>query len=198
MNIIEAYPLQYPKNWRRTPHAERKPSRFGTSFASARDGLIHEIKLLGGVSPILSTNIPLKRDGLPYANFREPEDSGVAVYFQLFGEQQCIPCDKWKKVSDNLHAINLTIKALRGLERWGAKDMVRASFQGFKALPQEAGKGKTEYFSEDLTKEELIRRYRELANKLHPDKGGNKEEFIEMKQQYEKRLDEEIKNRKER
>lgn len=34
-----------------------------------------------------------------------------------------------------MRAIEKTIEALRGLERWGAKEMVNAPFRGFKALP---------------------------------------------------------------
>lgn len=57
---------------------------------------------------------------------------GGAVYFKLDGEDQCIPCDKWRTIAENMRAIEKTIEALRGLERWRAKEMVNAPFRGFK------------------------------------------------------------------
>ncbi|WP_051532952.1 hypothetical protein [Arthrobacter sp. 9MFCol3.1] len=94
-----------------------------------------ELRLLGVKNIVLSSNQELRRDGLPYAKRPQPMDRGVAVYFEREGKQQCIPCDKWSRIEDNVQAIRKTIEALRGLERWGAKSMVDAAFQGFLALP---------------------------------------------------------------
>lgn len=184
--MADAYPLSWPLGWPRTERREK--SKFGTPFAKARDDLINEIRLLGGRNLVISSNIALRRDGLPYANQSEPVDTGIAVYFELDGEQQCFPCDKWTTTTDNLYAICLSINALRGLARWGSKDMVKASFQGFKALPSPAGH--KDYFAGCYTREDLKERYRELAQKLHPDKGGTDLEFAEMSEQFNKLLKE--------
>lgn len=64
--MIEAHPLQWPTGWERTTHP--KPSRFECTFAKARNGIMDEIRLMQGRNPIISTNIELKRDGLPYAS----------------------------------------------------------------------------------------------------------------------------------
>ena len=45
--------------------------------------MLRKIKLLGGSDPILSTNIPLRNDDMPYATYKEPQDQGVAVYFTV-------------------------------------------------------------------------------------------------------------------
>src|SRR5690606_9584801 len=129
---MEAYPLQWPDGWPRTDRPAR--ARFDTSFARARAELLNELRLLGATGVVISSNIELRRDGLPYANAKQPDDRGMAVYFTLRGEQQCIPCDVWDRTEDNLQAIRLTVAALRGLDRWGAKEMVNAAFRGFKAL----------------------------------------------------------------
>lgn len=71
----EAYPLQWPAGKPRTSIPAR--SRFDVTFATARDELVREIQMLGGNLPVLSTNIPLKRDGLPYAGEQEPDDRGT-------------------------------------------------------------------------------------------------------------------------
>ncbi|KAF7958244.1 hypothetical protein AWV80_01355 [Cupriavidus sp. UYMU48A] len=84
---------------------------------------------------MISTNVPLRQDGLPYASYRKVDDEGVAVYFTLDGQQMSFACDRWNKVEHNMHAIVKTIDALRGIARWGTGDMMRAAFTGFAALP---------------------------------------------------------------
>lgn len=76
---IEAFPLSWPVSWARTSHP--KSSRFKTTFKTARDGVLREVRLMGGKGVIISSNIQLKRDGLPYANFPKLSDTGIAVYF---------------------------------------------------------------------------------------------------------------------
>lgn len=132
--MIDAFPLQWPAHWPRTDRPQW--SRFQVTQNEAQNGLVRELKLLGATNVVISTDVPLRRDGMPYASRRAPDDQGVAVYFTLNGEQQCIPCDKWRTIAENMRAIEKTIDALRGLERWGAKEMVNAAFRGFKALPE--------------------------------------------------------------
>lgn len=131
--MTEAYPLQWPVGRPRISRKER--SRFDVSFAKARDELFRELSLMGARLPVLSTNIPLRRDGLPYANQPEPDDTGVAIYFTWKDRQMSFACDRWDRVRDNIQAIRHTISALRGLERWGTGDMIEAAFRGFEALP---------------------------------------------------------------
>lgn len=138
--MIEAYPLQWPAGWPRM-EGRRQRARFGTSFAHARDALLDEVRLLGGRNVVISSNVALRRDGLPYANQGEPDDPGIAVYFEMGGEPRCFPCDRWDRTRDNLQAIRLSIAALRGLDRWGAKHMVDAAFRGFAALPPPSAPG---------------------------------------------------------
>lgn len=183
--ISDAYPLTWPIGWKRSTNRER--ARFETSFGKARDNLLREIYLLGGRNPIISSNLKVNRLGLPYADYREPEDSGVCVYFDFKGKQQCIPCDRWNKIVDNLQAINLTIGALRGLDRWGSGQIMDAAFTGFIALPPPAPTT-IDYFHGCFTTEEIKTRWKELVMKLHPDKGGNAHEFAEMNEQFNKLL----------
>lgn len=178
---IAGYPLQWPMGWGRTDYPGQ--SRFHTSFGVARDSLLREVELLGGTNVIISSNIRLRRDGYPYTNTGRPSDQGVCVYFALNGESQAVPCDKWILIEDNMQAINRTVEALRGLERWGAKEMVNAAFRGFKALPMA-----TRYFDGCTTKEETQSRFRKLAKEMHPDKGGDMQSYVEMQEEYTERL----------
>lgn len=189
--MIDAYPLQWPASWPRTNTPN--PARFQTSFARARNQLMRELDLLGATDIIISSNIELRRDGLPYANQRQPEDVGIAVYFKLDGEDQCVPCDKWTRTEDNMQAIRKTIEALRGLDRWGAKEMVNAAFRGFKALPEAIIVGEHTArawwevleVSQDASPEIIKAAYKQLLHKAHPDKGGSDWAFQELQKAYQ-------------
>lgn len=185
--MISAYPLQFPFGWRRNSYPSR--ARFGDHSIAYADGCLRlEIKKLGGTGVVVSSNLRLKNDGTPFSSQSQPSDCGVAVYFTLNGRQQCFPCDRWDRVEHNLWAIYCSIEALRGLERWGAKDMVEAAFQGFQALPspEMVSKPRIDYFSGMTTLEAGKMYYQKLLMTLHPDKGGNPDEFIDMQKQWER------------
>ncbi|MFQ5445167.1 MAG: J domain-containing protein [Nitrospinales bacterium] len=178
--MIEAYPLCWPSHWPR--NESFKYSRFDTSLYKATQKLLNELRLMGAKEIIISTNIKMKRNGLPYSNYKRPDDPGVSVYFKLKGKPQCIPCDKWRNVEDNIQAIWKTVNALRGIERWGTGKMVEAAFTGFKALPN----GDLKHWWSVLEMQEsdglqtAINKYRELALKHHPDQGGDPERMVEL------------------
>lgn len=130
---VDAYPLQWPAGRLRAPRHQSAP--FNMTLARARDHLMNEIRLLGGKQPILSSNLALRLDGLPYANQKAPDDPGIAVYFTYKDKQHCFACDDWNRVEDNVRAIGKTIEALRGIARWGTGDMMERAFSGFEALP---------------------------------------------------------------
>lgn len=137
----DAYPLAWPAYRPRTEHWKREKAAFDATFARARDDIIREIRLLLDVGRhyapniVISTNVSLRRDGMPLAGQRAPEDPGVAVYFTYHKREQCFACDRWTRIEDNLRAISKTIEALRGIARWGTGDMMEAAFAGFVALP---------------------------------------------------------------
>ena len=45
----------------------------------------------------------------------------------------------------------------------------------------------TDYFDECNTKKDLMRKYKKLVKKYHPDNGGDALIFVEINQQYEKK-----------
>lgn len=181
---IEAYPLHWPQGWKKT--ARPINSRFDTKLIYARGGLLDEIHRLGGRMIVLSTNIPLRKDGLPYANYKTPDDKGVAVYFQLHGISQVFACDKWNSVEDNMQAIRKTIEAIRGIDRWGSSEMMNRAYAGFQALPETAGVSTMQLWWEVLNVDpsmelaDIERAYRSLAKEVHPDVGGKPELFVRL------------------
>lgn len=184
-----AYPLTWPEGRPRTPQGSRKVAKFDSSFITSRDTAIREVRLLGGTETILSTNVPLNRDGLPRGDFKTPADNGVAVYFNRNKKPYAFACDCWTRTTDNLHAIALTIGALRGIARWGTGDMMEAAFTGFMALPavgQSTGTNPWEVLgvSINASEEQILSAYRLLVKKHHPDAGGDVENFHRIQEAY--------------
>ena len=174
---IPAYPLYWPDGWERTPSYRRAWSKFKSTFAVARDELITEVERLRGryylgPSPVLSTNVGLRNDGLPYANQRDPDDPGVALYFVYKKHEMCFACDKYPRVWENMVAIRKTIEAIRGIERWGASDMMERAFRGFVALPSSDWRG---VLGVETTCTDLAvcrQAYQRRAAQTHPDREG--------------------------
>lgn len=181
---MEAYPLQWPVGKPRTRTAQY--ARFKSGFAVARDALMRELRLLGARNIVLSTNIPLKRDGMPYAQQKEPEDKGVAIYFEYKAKPMCFACDRWNKIADNIQAVRKTIEAIRGIERWGGGSMMEEAFRGFEALPAPSTKKWWDVLgvSPNSTPEEIRAAWREKAKTHHPDNGGDTSIMAEINAAY--------------
>lgn len=183
------YPLSWPASWPRSKM--RSSSRFdpkGTrSFAAARDELIRELDRLGANRVILSSNIPLRKDGLPYASFKVPDDPGVAVYFHLKERPIALACDAWDRVVDNVWAIARHIDALRGQQRWGVGSIEQA-FLGYQALP-DADAVKPWWIvlgvKPDADWEAIKTAYRSLVKQHHPDVGGDRALWDRIQAAYE-------------
>lgn len=185
-----ASPLLWPSGWVRTPPGERRrhPS-FSCTLGQARDDLAAELERLGATGAIFSSDLPLRRDGVPYADSRPPADPGVAVYFDLAGPSgksraQVLACDRWTMLEHNLRAISLHVGALRGIERWGVGSVERA-FTGYAALPEpkpsRPWREVLEVSRNLVPSLELVReRYRDLSKLRHPDAGGSAEAFSEL------------------
>ena len=105
--MTQAYPLSWPPGWPRTKI--REASKFKAALAAAMTGLQTELRLLGAKSVVISSNVTLGAE--------RPDDPGIAVYLIYDGQQGCIPCDRWRTVAENIHAIAKTIEAMRKIER---------------------------------------------------------------------------------
>jgi hypothetical protein len=192
-----AFPLAWPPGTPRTPHAQRRAAAFGsgtttgegwrsrrpltTAEAVAR---LHEQMRLLGVDAVISTNLPLRRDGIPRSDQAEPADPGVAVYFRFKGKAICMPCDTWLRVADNLAAIAKHIEAMRGMERWGVGSLERA-FTGYLALPAAIAPPRPwrqvlGMHNGPATPDAVEGAYKRLVKTVHPDAGGSSEQLAEL------------------
>lgn len=146
------------------------------------DEIIREARAIGGQRLVISTNVELRQDGLPYSNRRAPDDQGAAVYFALKGKPCVLACDKWNRVEDNLWAIAKHIEALRGQERWGVGSVEQA-FAGYTALPAPGESIAATWYnvlgvSATCTYEAALEAYRDEAMKCHPDRPGGSHEAM--------------------
>ncbi len=194
---MEAYPLSWPVGWPRTKYPER--SRFGDwnskpSVHKAATKLTEEIRMLGGADLIISTNLKLRLDGLPYSSQKQPDDRGVSIYFKWNKEAMVIACDSYDFIGCNLWAISKTIEAMRGIDRWGCSELLNRAFTGFKALP-ENGTADVAWWDvlgvdSHATFEEAKTAYREKAKELHPDNPdtGDDLKFRQLKGAYDQAL----------
>jgi len=193
-------PLAWPVGWPRASRRDR--ARFGAhSMVDASKLVYAELGRMGvgDWQVVISTNVSLRRDGLPYSGQAQPQDPGAAVYFVVKGARRVLACDRWDRVEHNLWAIAKHVEALRAQERWGVGTTEQA-FAGYAALP-EARNGRRSW-SEVLgfgpgkavlvenpraTWADVMRdRFRELARDRHPDvPGGSHAAFVELREAYE-------------
>jgi len=178
----EAYPLAWPVGWPRARYTSRAAFADTWTLYVVREKLSHELRLLNAKSVVLSTNIPLRQDGLPYSNTREPTDHGAAVYFRLKGEPRVLACDCWNKVVHNVLAIAKHVEAMRGQSRWGVGSVEQA-FSGYKALAEVgAVKPWFEVLGVDAGASwaAIQARRIELVSLHHPDRGGSPDRMAEV------------------
>lgn len=187
-----AYPLQWPVGRARTPGHARKYGQLNKMPSSRiRSQLFNELRKMDVTTFVVSSNLAVRNDGLPYANQRTPQDPGVVLYFTRKGVDIAIACDAWETVDANLRAVGLTIEAIRGMERWGTEEMVDRAFTGFKALPEAIITPAPSRNWNDVlgvepnaTKQQIKTAYQNLAKAHHPDSGGNNDYFVELTKAY--------------
>ena len=194
---VSAYPLQWPAGWPRTPAHKRQDSRnrWGKgegrkrrpwTFGEARDELYNELERFGARNLVVSTNFQLTQAGYPSRNFGVPDDQGVAIYFTLSGKQMVMAQDGHTRAEENLRALSLVLKYLRGVEELGGGTMMEKAFEGFQALPAPGAKKawrEVLMFGPDMlrpNRDMVEKRFRELARERHPDAGGSTAAMAEL------------------
>lgn len=179
VNGYQAYPLKWPDG---VPRSKvRGYSAFKTDTDRARQGLLNEVTRMGGKLAVISSNLKPRT-----ADLNSPrgsrEDPGVAIYFQRKGKSMVFACDRWVKVGDNLHALKLTIEALRGIERWGSAEMMEQAYSGFAQLPSTtAGESWWTILGVEAlaTADEIEAGYKKQLRIVHPDVEGGSHEAMQ-------------------
>lgn len=176
-----AFPPSWPQQFPRAKANEK--SRFQTTLANALKNVQKSLQLFAQDSNkklegiVISSNVTL--------GVQRPDDPGVAVWFVWDGLQLCIAVDRYATVEANLQAIHHILEARRVELRHGTLALVRATFQGFLALP--APKDKRTWrevldvplmLSKDLAF--IKTKFQEKARANHPDRGGSDAKMAEI------------------
>jgi len=176
-------PTAYPLTW---PYGRKRASRpmgsqFKTGLPVAIKNVRKSLEMFGRdtnkkvTHVVISSNVTL--------GVNSPTDPGVAVYFHWDERQVCIAVDRYSKLQCNLQAIHHILEARRTEMRHGGIEIVRASFEGFKALPAPSSH---RHWSEVLglprsaRVDQVKAKAKELAKKAHPDAGGTTEAMAEI------------------
>lgn len=159
----------------------REKGSFRTTLSNAIKNVQDSLRLFGNdsgkglSSVVISSNVTLGAS--------KPTDTGVAVWFTWDGLGVCIPVDRYESVEANLQAIHHIIEARRVELRHGTLALVRASFQGFRALPSPSKKDWHSILGvspTQVTKGGIEAAYRERAKVAHPDTGGSQQAMAEL------------------
>jgi hypothetical protein len=187
---VNAYPLTWPEHFPRAKY--REDGKFKTALPAALKNVEGSLRMFASDSGkkleglVLSSNVTLGSSA--------PADPGVAVWFTWDGLGVCIAVDRYRSVASNLQAIHHIIEARRVELRHGTLALVRATFQGFKALPAPAGKRNwwdVLSLPKDCSREDVKAAFRRLATVHHPDKPtGSHEKMAELNAAQEQALQE--------
>jgi hypothetical protein len=188
----EAYPLQWPDGWPRTPDYQVKDGKYNFrrvghytgnqfwTFGAARDALLDEVRKLGGRNVVLSSNFRVGRDGIAIEGKSRPRDQGVAVYFTVDGTPYAMARDSYVRAEENMRSLALAIDAMRQLERHGGSTMLRRAFAGFVAIAPPTSCWEILGIKPGASEAEIQAAYRKAAREAHPDAGGSDERMSEV------------------
>lgn len=199
--MTSAYPLAWPEGWPRGQKLPKGAGRFITTYDRTMSRLKGVLGRLKATHFVISSNIPLRQDGMPRADvarFRVG-DAGVAVYFTRGGKQLVLARDAYETVYDNLHSLTLALEHLSLLERHGGAAMMERAFDGFAALPEpgnashlapwwkvlafeaDPSAASIPLFGRRTLLEAAESAYRRLARERHPDRpGGSHDAMAEL------------------
>lgn len=173
----EAFPLAWPSHKTRTPHNARRYGRFKKddrwiSRDQACRRVQDEVAKLGGAYLVVSSDVPIRRDGMPYSNRSvEPDDPGVCVYFRLHGKPYAMACDTYTKLAQNIAAVAAHIEATRQIERHGVATAAE-TLQAFTALPSPKKPHEILGVSAGAGADEVRKAWRAKITTAHPDQSG--------------------------
>lgn len=183
-------PLEY---WpgKPTPPAARRRAAFKASYQKTLDLLEYELKVINAKDILIQVRLELsqiRNDGWPRSS-ASPTSSEIIVSFLRGKDIISMPCDRFDDWEDNLHAIALSLEALRKIDRYGVTSNGQ-QYQGFKQIEapnKEDARAGAEFFIaqaagvriEDV-RADLSTAYRGAAQRLHPDYGGSHAEFSRL------------------
>lgn len=190
------------KEWPREKTKYQTHAPFKAGFSSSLDLLRTELRRMGTKTLVVCADLDerqIRNDGFIRSDAR-PDYSGVRIYFDSKYGDMDMCCDKFKNWQDNLRGIALTLHRLRTAELYGCVSAKGEQFAGWAQLPApdqdksgafpntESAAGFLQQHSEIACEEILAAQsvyklaYRLAAKKLHPDAGGNHDDFTRLQE----------------
>jgi hypothetical protein len=190
--------VDWPPQFDRTPASERdRTSKFSVTFSQALDDIEQELlNRVGADDWRVSTAAPhRKQDGRPYADAR-PDDPAVVVRWSKDGEQFAVACDQYDDWRDNARAIGLYIREKRKMSdrpvTTGQSEFATARLPSGDETDDVivAGAGEQSVddpyevlgVSPDASEAVIEAAAKQRIGETHPDSGGDREEFLRVKQ----------------
>lgn len=183
----------------------RVPSRFKAAWSDTLDLLDRELYHLGAKNTVIQMAMresDFRLDGAPKAHAR-PDHPGVILSTDSPYGPLSYPCDRFTHWEDNVRAIALALEALRKVDRYGVTKNGE-QYTGWKQLGAGRPTGsmtveQAAIFLAAATgepcdggdfldapgvphKASVERGYRVAVKRLHPDTGGNVEDFQKLQE----------------
>jgi hypothetical protein len=114
-----------------------RTSGFRTEWRRVLDGLEEEIERVKGTDVVIGLVVPtdaISWSGSLKAGWK-PLHRGAEVSFDRAGKRLAFHASQYPTPRENLHAIALTLEALRSIDRWGASS--GEQYAGYAMLPED-------------------------------------------------------------
>jgi hypothetical protein len=179
------------EHWQGKLTTDRRRSQFRASYGKTLALLDRELRHLGARDVFLQAAFgpeDIRLDGRPRNHAKATHPGVILTFLSKYGPLQ-YPCDRFDHWQDNLRAIALSLKHLRDVDRYGVtkhgeqyRGWEQLSYKGAAMSRDEALRILSPFTrnGSPRTPQELEAAYREGAKQLHPDRGGNAQEFQQL------------------
>lgn len=180
MKVTAECPLQWPDGWERS-----RLSGFDLSGGAQRWNVVlnrigHRAELMGLKNVVISTNQPVRQDGMPYSARHRIDDPAVAIYFTRKDQQLVMAQDKFAKIEDNMRSVAIALEAIARMDRHGGGKMLDRAFTGFVAITDRSDFRAVLKIDPGDDLREAERSFKKLAMLAHPDHGGSESAMAEL------------------
>lgn len=191
-------------SWPEERNARPKRSNFSASWQATVDLLTRELRMLDARNPVIQVAVDeheIRQDGtMPLASAR-PRHPGVIVAFDSKHGPLKYVADRFDDWQDNVRAIALGLDSLRRVDRYGITKRGE-QYTGWRALPagrpmgpamtvEDAARYVAKHAGTPVEPHHLHNAsaidiaYRRAAKKLHPDRGGDPDDFRRLREAYD-------------
>jgi hypothetical protein len=188
--------VEWPADFERTPDRGReKNHRFDVSLSQAFDELEAELDRLDVDDYRYSFDAQARQtDGRPYSR-ANPDDPAFVLRWSMDGQQFAVACDHWASLRDNVRSVGLYVREKRKMEN---RPVTTGESEFANARLPSADEGTVTGeppahvvldISPEASDDEIRAAYRERLKDVHPDVGGDPEQFKRVQRAKERLLD---------